>query len=108
LSVSVLGRLVRVVEEMVQCARVVNDVGQCMLHKQIPPDPDALLGEVQAADFLSLSVRTLQAWRARAFGPAFVRAGRAIRYRRRDLLAWMDANTVSSARVEIALRRSAT
>ncbi len=59
-------------------------------------DHDALLTEVQAADLLSLSVRTLQAWRTRAFGPAYVRAGRAIRYRRRDLFAWMDANTVSS------------
>jgi hypothetical protein len=55
---------------------------------------DALLTEVQAADLLSLSVRTLQAWRTRAFGPAFVRAGRAVRYRRRDLFAWVDANTV--------------
>lgn len=59
-------------------------------------DFDALLTEVQAADLLSLSVRTLQAWRTKMFGPAFVRAGRAIRYRRRDLLAWMDANTVPS------------
>jgi helix-turn-helix protein len=57
-------------------------------------DYDALLTEVQAADLLRLSVRTLQAWRTRAFGPAFVRAGRAIRYRRRDLFVWMDANTV--------------
>jgi hypothetical protein len=57
-------------------------------------DQDALLTEVQAADLLSLSVRTLQAWRARAFGPPFVRAGRAVRYRRRDLFTWADANTV--------------
>jgi Helix-turn-helix domain len=57
---------------------------------------DGLLTEVAAADFLSLSTRTLQAWRSKGFGPAFVRAGRAIRYRRRDLLAWMDANTVAS------------
>lgn len=58
-------------------------------------DTDALLTEVQAADLLRLSVRTLQAWRTRAFGPAFVRAGRAIRYRRRDLHTWVDVNTVS-------------
>jgi Helix-turn-helix domain len=57
---------------------------------------DGLLTEVEAADLLSLSVRTLQAWRTQAFGPAFVRAGRAVRYRRRDLFAWMDANTVSA------------
>lgn len=57
-------------------------------------DYDALLTEVQTADLLRLSVRTLQAWRTKSFGPAFVRAGRAIRYRRRDLFAWLDANTV--------------
>lgn len=62
----------------------------------IANDSDRLLTEVQAADALNLSVRTLQAWRPRGVGPAFVRAGRAIRYRRRDLLAWMDANTVTA------------
>src|SRR4051794_38724568 len=52
-------------------------------------DPDTLLTEVQAADFLNLSVRTLQAWRIKIAGPRFVRAGRAIRYRRSDLIAWI-------------------
>lgn len=56
-------------------------------------DDDALLNEVQAAQFLNLSVRTLQAWRLKAVGPRHVRAGRAIRYRRRDLIAWIDAHT---------------
>jgi len=60
----------------------------------IPTDADYLLTELQAAGFLNLSVRTLQAWRSRAVGPLFVRAGRAIRYRRRDLLAWLDSQTV--------------
>jgi Helix-turn-helix domain len=64
---------------------------------------DELLTEVQAADFLRLSVRTLQAWRARKFGPAFVRAGRAIRYRRRDLIAWIEANTTSPCRISTAV-----
>jgi predicted DNA-binding transcriptional regulator AlpA len=57
-------------------------------------DDDALLNEMQAAHFLSLSVRTLQAWRLRSAGPRIVRAGRAIRYRRRDLIAWIEAHTV--------------
>jgi hypothetical protein len=61
-------------------------------------DYEALLTEVQAADLLRLSVRTLQAWRTRAFGPAFVRAGRAVRYRRRDLIAWVEVNTNSPPR----------
>ena len=56
-------------------------------------DPDTLCDEYDAADFLKLSVRTLQAWRQQACGPAFIRAGRAVRYRRRDLIDWIDANT---------------
>jgi len=59
----------------------------------IHPNPDALLTEGDTADLLNLSIRTLQAWRARRTGPPFVHAGRAIRYRRRDLLSWIDANT---------------
>lgn len=58
-------------------------------------DPEALLNEVAAADLLQLSIRTLQAWRCKSMGPAFVRAGRAIRYRRSDLKSWTTANTVS-------------
>jgi hypothetical protein len=36
-----------------------------------PADPDALLTEVQAADILNLSIRTLPAWRVRRAGPVF-------------------------------------
>lgn len=60
-------------------------------------DPDALLTEAEAARLLSLSVRSLQGWRVkRSDGPAFVKCGRAVRYRRRDLVAWMERNTVRS------------
>jgi hypothetical protein len=58
--------------------------------------PHALLNERDVADLLDLSVRTLQSWRIRLAGPPFVQVGRAIRYRRRDLIAWIDANTVGS------------
>ena len=54
-------------------------------------DPDALLTEAQAAKFLNLSDRTLQAWRLRGGGPPFVRCGRCVRYRRQDLRAYVDA-----------------
>lgn len=59
-------------------------------------DPDTLLTEAQAADHLSISMRTLQAWRVRGGGPVFIRAGRSIRYRRRDLLDWVEANAATS------------
>ena len=59
-------------------------------------DTDALLREQDAADLLSLSVRTLQSWRNRIAGPPFIQVGRAVRYRRRDLIAWIDANTIGA------------
>jgi hypothetical protein len=62
----------------------------------VPIDSDVLLREQVAADLLSLSVRTLQSWRIRMAGPPFVQVGRAVRYRRRDLIAWIDANTIGA------------
>jgi hypothetical protein len=70
--------------------------GTISMHAAISStDRDPLLTEVQSAEVLNLSMRTLQAWRTRRTGPSFVRAGRAIRYRRSDLDAWVAANTVT-------------
>lgn len=46
---------------------------------------DALLTENQAARILRVSPRTLQGWRHRGTGPAYVKLGTAVRYRRGDL-----------------------
>jgi excisionase family DNA binding protein len=59
-------------------------------------DYDLLLTEVQAAEFLNLSVRTLQSWRVSGSKIPFVRCGRAVRYRFSDLVTWIKANTVTS------------
>jgi predicted DNA-binding transcriptional regulator AlpA len=71
-------------------------------------DEDQLLTEVQVADLLRLSYRTLQTWRSDKVGPPYVRVGRAIRYRRSDLIAWMVSNTVrpSQSLAQIAARAS--
>lgn len=64
---------------------------------------DQLLDERGAADILCYSVRALQNWRYRGGGPRFVKvSGRSVRYRRRDLLAWIDARTVASTSEELA------
>jgi hypothetical protein len=60
------------------------------------PDPDVSLNENQAAEFLGLSVRTLQAWRVRGGGPLYVKFGRAVRYQRRELTAFQKIHTVGS------------
>ncbi len=50
-----------------------------------------LLKEEDAADFLGVSVRTLQGWRFKGGGPKFIKIShRAIRYRRKDLIEWID------------------
>jgi predicted DNA-binding transcriptional regulator AlpA len=54
---------------------------------------DQLLGESDAARLVGFSVRSLQGWRVKGGGPRFVKiGGRSVRYRRRDLLAWAEAN----------------
>jgi hypothetical protein len=70
-----------------------------MHQRPITLDPEALLTEVDAADLFKLSIRTLQAWRSKGIGPAFVRLGRAVRYRRADLLAWLNARAVRRSMV---------
>lgn len=44
-----------------------------------------LLTTKEAARELRLTKATLEAWRCRGGGPAFVKFGRAVRYRREDL-----------------------
>lgn len=51
-----------------------------------------LLKEADAAEFLKMSVRTLQGMRLKGGGPSFVKIShRAVRYRRSDLLSWIDS-----------------
>ncbi len=61
------------------------------------PDLDQLMDERQAADVLCYSVRALQNWRHRGGGPRFVKvSARSVRYRRRDLLDWINERTVGN------------
>ena len=54
---------------------------------------DRLIPETAAAEFLGFSIRALQNWRVRGGGPKFIKFnGRAVRYRRRDLIAWAEDN----------------
>lgn len=60
--------------------------------RPIPQDPEAALFETEASHLAGPSVRTLQAFRLRGGGPVFFYAGtrRAVRYRRRDVLDWIE------------------
>ena len=56
-----------------------------------PPEP--LLLPREAAAYLRIHVVTLSNWRAKFRGPKAVRVGAAVRYKRSDLSAWLDAHT---------------
>jgi hypothetical protein len=54
------------------------------------------LNDVEAAEFLRLSPQTLRNWRTQSRGPAYIRAGRAIRYSSEDLKTYMNQNRVDN------------
>ena len=57
----------------------------------------ALMREAEAADFLGLSVRSMQGFRYHGGGPRFVRiSSRCIRYRRADLRTWVEQRLCAS------------
>lgn len=58
-----------------------------------PEQLDRLMPESTAAEFLGISHRTLQNWRVRGGGPPYIKvAGKTVRYRFRDLLAWIEGS----------------
>lgn len=61
------------------------------LHDDLP-----LMNQVQTAEFLAVSTRTLEGWRCIGGGPPFIRIGRRVRYRLRDLQKWIEARTFGS------------
>jgi len=42
------------------------------------------------ADFLGVSIPTLNRWAGTGYGPVRIKFGRAVRVRKADLLAWVD------------------
>lgn len=55
------------------------------------------LGEKEAAELLGVAAKTLQGWRWRKTGPAYLKIGRRIRYRITDLTCYLDSQTVRAA-----------
>jgi excisionase family DNA binding protein len=59
--------------------------------------PQHIMTTPQAAAYLGLGITTLEKWRlVRNNGPKFLRLGRAIRYRLKDLDAWLDESVRTS------------
>ncbi len=52
--------------------------------------PDQLLTAKDAAHYINVNLQTLYSWRHRGAGPRALKAGRKLRYRRRDIDAWLE------------------
>jgi predicted DNA-binding transcriptional regulator AlpA len=57
-----------------------------------------ILSPADLAALIGIDERTLAAWRSAHRGPDFVRLGRAIFYRRADVLAWVELNVTNTDR----------
>ena len=65
-------------------------------HDDQPAKVETLLTTEQAAWLLRISRKTLARMRVEGRGPKFVKIGRCVRYRQRDLLTWISTNTHQS------------
>jgi predicted DNA-binding transcriptional regulator AlpA len=52
------------------------------------------LDERDAATYIGYTTSALRAWRRQGRGPAYIKAGRSVRYLVRDLDAWLEAHRV--------------
>lgn len=53
---------------------------------------DPLLTIEEVSEYLDVTVGTLANWRYRHQGPPFIRSGRVVRYRRKDVRSWLKDN----------------
>jgi hypothetical protein len=58
-------------------------------------DPNELLTNHVAAKIIGVTAHTLDVWRiTNRYGLPYIRVGRKIRYRRSDLVAWLESRRV--------------
>jgi hypothetical protein len=85
---------IQVVDRLDRVERTLTRILACL-------DREEFLTEREAAALRRKSVYALRKERARRAGPPFIKDGNAVRYRKSELLAWLEANsreTLSSQR----------
>lgn len=71
------------------------------MHNVFDPFEHELMTEREAAQWLNISPRTLQAWRRLGRGPNFRKvAGTLIRYSRRELVLWLNRTAKADSCLE--------
>ncbi|TDN42561.1 hypothetical protein EDF64_11136 [Curtobacterium flaccumfaciens] len=51
---------------------------------------------VQLSQFIEVSVQTLARWKVEGRGPRVTKIGQAVRYRKADVLSWLDSLSEAS------------
>lgn len=54
---------------------------------------DAFLSPRQLADYLDVPLATVYRWRYESTGPKGIKVGKHVRYRQRDVEAWLETRT---------------
>lgn len=60
------------------------------------PADDDLLDTADVAKMCAVSERTIEGWRSDGYGPAFVKVGKSVRYRRGIVKEWLDSRAGTS------------
>jgi len=72
----------------------------------LPADDDTLVRAVEAPRYLGIAAQTLSRWRHEGIGPSYVKLGRLVFYRCRDLRHWIERqlrDTSDASRVSTSL-----
>lgn len=57
-------------------------------------DSQELFDDNEVAPMMRVLPQTLPVWRSQGKGPAYLKLGRRVFYRRADILAWMEAQVI--------------
>jgi hypothetical protein len=63
--------------------------------------------EQKIADYLDVTLACLRDWRSRKVGPPYLKLGRLVRYKRSDVLLWLEEQASQSGCPEDRERRVA-
>ncbi|MBE1426785.1 putative DNA-binding transcriptional regulator AlpA [Desulfomicrobium macestii] len=64
-------------------------------HVDYIPNVQRTMREQEAAAYLGMSVKTLQAWRFYNKGPKYLKISRSVRYLREDLDTFLEASKIT-------------
>lgn len=68
-----------------------------MIENSTTKDPDSLLDFAGVAAIIGIPENTVRKWRVTAYGPIGFTVGKHVRFRRSDVLAWIDVQVRQAA-----------